>query len=98
MRPLIFPNHLWGGPTDLSPGNPWGTDVLSPVTDGEHVFGHPFGHSSPGIHCQGGSYPCDLPTGYSCSTCSLLRNEMEMPFAQPGDVLATASRYICRDL
>ena len=35
-----------GSPTDLTPGSPWGTDVPSSVTNGEHVFGHPFDHSS----------------------------------------------------
>ena len=68
---------LQDSPTYLPPGSPWGTDVPSPVTNGEHVFGHPFGHSSPGIYCQGGTYPCDLPSGYSCSTCTLLRNKWQ---------------------
>ena len=87
MRLPIFPNHLWGSPTDLPPGSLWGTAVTSPVTSGEHVFGHPFCHSSPDVHCQGGTYPCDLPSSYSCGTCTLLRNEMAAPFAQSHGML-----------
>ena len=45
MRLPIFPNCPWGGTTDLPPRGPWGTNIPSPITDGEHVFGHSLGPS-----------------------------------------------------
>ena len=53
---------------------------------------------SPGLYCQGGIYPCDFPSNYSCGIWVLLRNQMATPFAHPGGILTMARRQSCRDL
>ena len=83
----ILPSCLQDGPAGLSPRRPWGINVPSPITDGEHVSGHSPGHPPSGVHCQGETYPCNLPSGYSCSTCTLLRNIMVAPFTWSGSML-----------
>ena len=45
----LLPSHLWSGTTGLSPRSPWGTNVPSPITHGEHVLGHSLGHPPSGI-------------------------------------------------
>ena len=50
------------------------------------------GHPPSGIYCQGGTYPCNLPSGYSCGTCALLKNKTVALFAQLGSMLALACR------
>ena len=75
------------GPAGLFPRRPWGINVPSSIADGEHVSDHSPGHPYSGIHCQGGTYPCDLPSSHSHGTCTLLRNKMVAPFSRLGSML-----------
>ena len=86
-RPPILPSHLRDGPAGLPPRSPRGTNVPSPVTDGEHVFGYSPGHSPSDTHLHRGTYPFDFLSNHSSSTHTLLRNQTAVPFAQPGGIM-----------
>ena len=75
-----------------------GSNVPSPITSREHVSGCPLGHSTPGIHHHRGTYLHDFPSNYSSSTCTLLRNQIVVPFTWPDSMLAMARRWSCWDL
>ena len=48
---------MWGHTAGLSPRSMGDTNVPSPITDGQHVFGHSLGHLPPAHHHNGGTYP-----------------------------------------
>ena len=78
----VFSNCLWSSTTGLSTWSTWGTHVPSTIIDGEHVFGHSFGHFSSNHPLPQRNLPLKFPA--HLHQLAALHVKMVMPFIWGG--------------